>query len=546
MQGKRVRARNRLSLLETHSHRRYRLWQNNYEGNAVNSNIRLTIRDNISFLLNICDNNTQRDLDHTIDSLNTQSYTNWNLYTHAHEGGPNGDTLSDFDFLIWVRQGDILPAHALEKLAYAIQANPGVDIFYSDHDYLSSEGRREFPYFKGDWNYGLLLSSDYIFGLCAIKIQVLSPLVSQFNVLSWVGRYQSLVALGLNKEVKSLHVSDILYHCYKPSSGHPDFKLLQAHESGQELFLKPSTVKKKKAITTAPLNLIILPEPKAEPKITLIIPTKDKRDFLEPCIKSILQKTIYHNFDIIIVNNNSQQPETLQYFKSISLDKRVKVLDYTKKFNYAAINNFAVELADGDYICLLNNDTEIIEPGWLQYMICWATRQNVGAVGAKLLYADNRIQHAGVIIGLGGLAGHGHRYLKNNDPGYFYRAHLPQYVSAVTAACLLVEKKKYLEVGGMDSDNFTVAFNDVDFCLKLDAAGYDNVYEPRAVLYHYESRSRGKDVKGAKRKRYLRECEMLQKRWSTSNVVDRYYSPHLATDREDFAIRITAGSTGNP
>ncbi len=544
IQGKRKRARNRLGLLETHSLGRFRSWQNCYEKNILNHIMKKEILEDISFLVCISSYPSPYDSTNTVSSLKKQSYNNWILYKET-DGFINGN-LSQFDFLIWIREGDILPAYALKKLASTIQENPKLDIFYSDHDYIAPNGRREFPYFKGAWNYALLLSSDYVFGLCAIRTQLLSPIVTQFNIFSWTGRYQSLVALGLKEELRTLHISAILYHCNKSSDGHPEIELLQAHEIGQKLFHKPSPIKTTTPSTKTNLNLITLPAQLSAPKITIILPTRDGLNLLEPCIESILTRTTYQNYNILVVDNNSQQTETLDYLNSISSNKRITILRYTEKFNYAAINNYAAKQANGEYICTLNNDTEIIEPRWLEYLISWAIRPDVGAVGAKLLYADNRIQHAGVIIGLGGLAGHGHRYLKNSEPGYFYRAHLPQYASAVTAACLLVEKKKYLEVGGMDSENFTVAFNDVDFCLKLDAAGYNNVYEPRAVLYHHESQSRGKDMRGEKRKRYLRECEMLQKRWSTDRVVDHYYSPHLAPDREDFAIRTTAVPARDP
>ena len=205
-------------------------------------------------------------------------------------------------------------------------------------------------------------------------------------------------------------------------------------------------------------------------------------------------------------------------------------------YNYSAINNFAVREARGSHICLLNNDTEILRGDWLCEMMRHAVRPHVGAVGAKLLYADRSVQHAGVIVGLGDAAGHAHRYLPDDKPGYFNHAHLPQYVSAVTAACLVVEKKKFLEVGGLDETHLAIAFNDVDLCLKLGAAGWRNVYTPHAMLIHHESKSRRRDSMASEQRRYHRELETLQKRWRTVGFKDPCHHPNLSRASETFQV----------
>jgi O-antigen biosynthesis protein len=214
------------------------------------------------------------------------------------------------------------------------------------------------------------------------------------------------------------------------------------------------------------------------------------------------------------------------------------VLPYDRPYNYSAINNLAVREAHGPYVCLLNNDTEVIEPDWLTEMMRYAVRPIVGAVGAKLLYDDGSIQHAGVVIGIGEAAGHAHRFQPADQPGYFRQAHVAQFVSAVTAACLVVEKTKFEAVGGLDERELAVAFNDVDLCLKLEAAGWHNVYVPHAVLLHHESRSRGKDSSPKNRDRYMQELRVLQDRWGTRTYADPLHNPNLDRYSEKFIIRL--------
>jgi len=217
-------------------------------------------------------------------------------------------------------------------------------------------------------------------------------------------------------------------------------------------------------------------------------------------------------------------------------DLGVKIIRDDRPYNYSQLNNLAAEKAVGDYLCLLNNDTEIIQPSWLREMIRQAIRPNIGAVGAKLLYDDMSIQHAGVVIGLCGSAGHVHRYLPNDNPGYFARAHVAHYVSAVTAACLVVKKGKFHEVGGLDEENLAIAFNDVDFCLKLEKRGWRNLYEPNAVLFHHESKSRGRDTSRQNIERYLRELHVLRERWGAIDYQDPLHHPHLDRSSETYLL----------
>jgi GT2 family glycosyltransferase len=272
------------------------------------------------------------------------------------------------------------------------------------------------------------------------------------------------------------------------------------------------------------------PLPKSSPR--------DSVELLESCVRSILDKTTYENYEIIIIDNGSVQPETLDFFETITEeDSRIKVLPYNLPFNYSAINNYGVEQAKGEVIGLVNNDIEVISPEWLEEMLRHALRPEIGCVGAKLYYEDDTIQHAGVIVGLGGVAGHSHKHFPRMSYGYFCRLKIVQNLSAVTAACLLVRKSIFEQVGGLDEDNLQIAFNDVDFCLKVRNAGYRNLWTPYAELYHYESKSRGYDDTPEKAKRFASEIKHMKSKWGQLLKVDPYYSTNLTLAREDFSIK---------
>ena len=251
----------------------------------------------------------------------------------------------------------------------------------------------------------------------------------------------------------------------------------------------------------------------------------------------ILEKTTYAPYEIIIVDNGSVENETLAYFEQLKAHKNVRILRYDKPFNYSAINNFAVSKAKGSIIGLINNDIEVISPDWLTEMVSWAAQEDVGCVGAKLYYANNTIQHAGVILGIGGVANHAHLGLPRHSPGYFGRAVVLSNYSAVTGACLVVRKSVFKQVGGLDAKNLAVAFNDVDFSLKVRNAGYLNVSTPYAELYHLESASRGADEDGKKRERFVREVNYMMRKWRDELINDPYYSPSLTRTRGDFSLR---------
>jgi len=272
------------------------------------------------------------------------------------------------------------------------------------------------------------------------------------------------------------------------------------------------------------------------PAITVIVPTRNKVDLLRTCMEG-LARTAYPSMDVIVVDNGTDDPEALAYLKSLEFEG-VTLLRIEGAFNFSALNNAAARVARGDLLCFLNNDVEILDSDWLAILVSQAVRSDIGAVGARLLYPDGTIQHAGVFTGIGGGAAHAHRFQREADPGYFERARLPQQVSAVTAACLVVTREKFLAVGGFNERDFPVAFNDVDLCLKLNARGWQSFYEPRATLIHHESKSRGNDRARPNRSRFAAELAALKDKWHTDCEQDPYHHPYLSRFCEQFVIAL--------
>jgi len=272
------------------------------------------------------------------------------------------------------------------------------------------------------------------------------------------------------------------------------------------------------------------------PLVSIIVPFKDQPAMLKSCFQSVLQHSTYTNFELIGVSNNSRKAETLSEIKSlVKQDSRVRFEVFNEPFNYSRINNYAVEQAAGDHVVLMNNDIEIISSDWIESLLEHSQRPEVGAVGGKLIYGNNKIQHAGVIIGIAGFAGHAHRHIHRDLPGYMSRLKLIQNVSAVTAALLMVKKDLYLDVGGLDEDNLSVALNDVDFCLRLRQRGLLNVYSPYCEAYHYESASRGYETTPEKEARFRREVGHFQQAWKKLlENGDPYYNPNLSLKHENF------------
>jgi GT2 family glycosyltransferase len=422
-------------------------------------------------------------------------------------GTDHGQTLADAvnridwnetSWLMPIKAGDTLASAAAQTYKAAI-AGADVQIAYADDDLTTRPGRRTAPHFKPDWNSEMFRYFDYLTGACILQVNR-EELQALSEMSDWA---EQLIALKVRKSAP-LHVKKVLHHRR----------------------VRPSP--------QVPTVINVMEE--ALPSVTIIVPTRNRVDLLRKCLNGIAS-TKYRDIDVIVVDNDSTDPETISFLKNLD-PAFYRVLPYQGAFNYSAINNRAVEVAQGQLLCLLNNDIEIIEPYWLATMAVQAVRSEVGAVGARLLYPDGRIQHAGVVIGMGNAAGHAHRLTADGDEGYFKRHLLPQFTSAVTAACLVVSRERFIAVGGLDERNFAVAFNDVDLCMRLNQRGWQSLYEPRATLIHHESLSRGFDRDPIGAERFAGELAALKQIWSTEYAVDPYHHPELSRASEHFVARL--------
>lgn len=449
-------------------------------------------------------------------------------------------------YIVLVDHDDVLAKDALFYVAQMISKHPDAKIIYSDEDKIDSKGHRYAPHFKSDWNYDLLLSQNYISHLGVYEHSVIKK-IGGFRENAQVEGSQDydllLRCLPHVQDKEIAHIPRVLYHwraiagSTATSAGEKSYTTDAGIKALQNYFhligRDDVTIGQGKLANTYKVNWGM----KHQPKVSLLIPTRDKKNITEVAVRSILEKTTYPNYEIIILDNGSVEPETLAFFEIIQREsQKVKVLRYDYPFNYSAINNFGVKHTDGEIIGLVNNDVEVINPEWLTEMVSHALRPEIGCVGAKLYYSNDSIQHAGVILGIQGVAGHSHKYFNRGATGYFSRLSIVQNVSAVTAACLLVRRSVYDAVDGLNEEDLKVAFNDVDFCLKVREAGFRNLWTPYAELYHYESISRGAEDNPEKVARFNKEIEYMKKRWGDLLSHDPYYSPNLTLRREDFSI----------
>lgn len=441
--------------------------------------------------------------------------------------------LATGEFIALVDNDDLLAEDAFYKVVEVLNSDKTLDLIYSDEDKVDSRGNRCYPHFKPDFSPDTLLSLNYICHLVVARTDLVRK-IGGFTVgLEGAQDYDLLLHLT-EKTDKIYHLPEVLYH-WRMIEGSTAAKLdnkSYASDKGKlaiEAALKrrglDAAVKQDKASTYYQVFYKL----KKEPLVSVIIPTKDSADITETCLASIYEKTIYKNFEIIVVDNRSEKPETFELFdKYQKLHKNFRVIKADMEFNYSKINNLAVNQAKGDVIILLNNDTEVITPEWMTWMVGYAVQPHVGAVGAKLLYFDNTIQHAGVILGMGGVAGHAYVGEKRNALGLYGRLNVPYDYSAVTAACLCVEKRKFNEVKGLEEKGLKVAFNDIDFNIKLLEKGYYNVLLPMVELRHYESKSRGLETTPEKQARFKREIEFMQKKWGNKLYSDKFYNPNYS------------------
>ena len=445
------------------------------------------------------------------------------------------------DWVALMDHDDQISEHALYHVACAINQFPEAQLMYSDEDKIDDSGTRQDPYFKCDWNRDLFYSHNMISHLGVYKRRLLKK-IQGFRE-DFEGAQDHDLALRYIEHIEDEnihHIPRVLYHwrIHPESTSIGTSTKSYAWEAGRKAIQEH--LDRLQVIGTVEHSHIgyrvRYSLPQKPPTVSIIIPTRNGGKLLKSCVSSILEKTTYDNFNILVVDNDSDDPETLAFLQKMEGNRRIGILRHEGEFNFAQINNAAVESVEGDFICLVNDDIEVISPDWLSEMLSIGIQQGAGAVGAKLLYPNDTVQHAGVVLGIGGVAGHVFLHQPADTLGYFSRARLINSFSAVTAACLLIRKEIYTAVGGFDSENLPIAFNDVDFCLRVKEAGYRNVFTPYALLYHHESASRGQENTPEKQARFNREVRYMKDRWGEKLKTDPAYNPNLTLEYHDFRL----------
>lgn len=512
-------------------------------------------------------NTPERFLKEMVDSVRKQSYSNWQLclangsgdnkelneqlkklaesdpricYTTLKENlGIAGNTnaalaLAEGDFIALLDHDDFIAPNALFEFVKAINEDSSIDVLYSDEDKVDQKGKFHFfPHFKPDFNMDLLLTNNYICHFFAVRKNIVDKFGGFRSEYDGAQDYDFILrSIENTNNIK--HIPKILYHWrshMNSTAENPESKMY-AYEAGRlaiEDHYKRVGIpaKVKMGVHFGYYNTVYQWEEK--PLVSIIIPNKDHITDLDQCIRSLYGKLTYKNFEVIVVENNSEEKETFEYYDKIQKEfSDLKVVYWDGIFNYSAINNFGVTYAKGEYLLLLNNDTEVIAENLLESMLGYCMREDVGIVGAKLYYKDDTIQHAGVIIGVCGVAGHAFQGLSRDELGYMGRATCSQNFSAVTGACMMVKKSIYDQVGGL-TEEFAVAFNDIDFCLKVEAIGKRIVFDVDAELYHYESKSRGFEDTPEKQARFNGEISLFNHKWEKFlEQGDPYYNPNLS------------------
>ncbi len=442
------------------------------------------------------------------------------------------------EFAAFIDHGDTLAEKALYMVALAINTHPKLDLIYSDEDTVDEKNKRHDPDFKPDCNPDLLTTKNVICHLSVYRTTLIRKLGGFRS--EYEGAHSWDLALRVIEIIPSSHIkhiSSVLYH----RRSTPGSDVLKSNESNYATIAGEKvlnahlarTHKSASVLTVSGKHFRIRYEiPTPTPLVSIIIPTRDGINLLQRCVDSIFTKTSYSNFEVIIVDNQSTDSATLAYLKQLAQEKRARILKFDAKFNYSTINNNAVNQANGTFICLMNNDIEVISEEWLDEMVSQASRPEIGAVGAMLYYPDETIQHAGVLLGLDGIAGHLYSGQARGIPGYMNRAELVQNLSAVTGACLVIRKNIYQEVGGLDETNLPVAFNDVDFCIRVQDKGYRNLWTPFAEFYHHESATRGYEDTPEKQRRSRLEIAYMQARWGARLEHDPAYNQNLTLSKE--------------
>ena len=448
------------------------------------------------------------------------------------------------DYTVLLGKDDLLTPDALYWIALEIIKHPDSALIYSDEDIVNENNQRCNPYFKCDFNYSLFLTHNMIGNCAAYKTNILKEIGGLLVGLEQEQNYD--LGLRITEQLdysRIYHIPKVLYHRRNrvDNSGLAEDENSINHMSAlkavnEHLLRINISAYAEPAPEASGMNRIRYRLPSQPPSVDIIILTRDKPALLHNCIQSILDKTTYPCYSITIIDNGSIEKETFDLFTLLNNQPRISVIRDDSEFNYSKLNNQAVIRSGAEFVCLMNNDIEIITGDWLEEMVGHGLQKNVGAVGARLWYPNKTLQHGGIILGIKGVAGHAFKNIEQGQSGYYHRACLQQEFSAVTAACMLVHKHHYINVGGLDEINLTIAFNDVDFCLKLREKGLRNLWTPYAEMYHHESASRGSENTKEKKSRIKKEIMFMKQKWAKELQLDPAYNPNLTFESEDFSL----------
>lgn len=439
--------------------------------------------------------------------------------------------LAGGEFVGLLDNDDELTPDALYEVAKLLGEHPDADMVYSDEDKLDMEGGRLEPFFKPDWNPDQFFCHMYTCHFGVYRREIVER-IGGFRI-GFEGSQDYDLVLRLIEETGNIfHIPKILYHWRKIPGSTAERYDVKDSDKPSLMAIEEAVIRRNPDATVEkglrPGTFRVRAPISGDPLVSIIIPTKDNAALLKACVESVIAGADYPNYEILVVDNMSREPDTKAYLRSLEGRERCRVIPYAAPFNFAAINNEAAREARGDFLLFLNNDTEVMSGEWLVPMLEFAQRPDVGAVGARLLYRDNAIQHAGIILGVGGIANHAFYNFPPGREPYFGLTDVIRDCSAVTGACMMVRRQVFEELGGFDEANCPIAFNDVDLCLRMREKGYLVVYTPYAVLYHHESVSRGKKKDP--------EGKYMLKRWGTLIENDPYYNPNFSRERFDFSL----------
>jgi glycosyltransferase involved in cell wall biosynthesis len=446
------------------------------------------------------------------------------------------------EYIALLDHDDLLAEHALFWVADAICRQPQVKLLYSDEDKIDFSGKRSDPYFKCDWNTDLFYSHNLVTHLGVYQTHLVRS-IGGFRI-GYEGAQDYDLVLRYIEHIEPheiVHIPRVLYHwrmhrgSTASGAGAKPYALGAGERAINEHLQRRRVAGHVEPLEQLRMYRVRYDLPRLLPMISLIILMRNCLEITRRCIMSILEKTTYRDYEILIVDNGSDDPKVLEYLRSLQCDHRIRVIRDDRPFNFSALNNAAVKQTRGEMVALINNDIEVISSSWLTEMVSHAARPEVGAVGARLLFPNDTVQHAGVILGIRGVAGHAHKKLSRHTGGYFNRAVLIQSLCSVTAACLVIRKEVYVKVGGFNED-LKAAYNDIDFCLRVREAGYRNIYTPYAELYHHESATRGYDDTMQKRLTFEMDGQYMKNRWGDLLLNDPAYNPNLTLEWEDFGL----------